>query len=108
MSSSLTVIYWRDMPAQVIARRGRESYREPLAPRFQQAIDAAAMRANRIGTDEYLDDWHRDSRECADDLRGEAEAAARRIDARFTPVLLAEYVTRRGYLSGDQRQRGGA
>ena len=50
----LTVIWWRDIPAQVTAKEGRTRAARELAPRFQEAIDAAAMRAGLIGTDAYL------------------------------------------------------
>jgi len=49
------VLYWHDIPLQVRAgnRRNRVSFE--LAPRFQAAIDQAAMASGLIGTDEYLD-----------------------------------------------------
>jgi len=50
----LTVIWWRDIPAQVTAKEGRARAARELAPRFQEAIDSAAMRAGLIGTDAYL------------------------------------------------------
>ena len=42
---TLTVISWRDIPAQVIAKRGRDTFKVQLTPRFQEAIDRAAMLA---------------------------------------------------------------
>lgn len=52
------VLYWHDIPLQVRAgnRRNRVSFE--LAPRFQAAIDQAAMASGLIGTDEYLDGFH--------------------------------------------------
>jgi hypothetical protein len=49
------VLYWHDIPLQVRAgnRRNRVSFE--LAPKFQAAIDQAAMASSLIGTDEYLD-----------------------------------------------------
>ncbi len=40
----VTIIYWRDMPAQVIVGRGRKGSKRLLAERFEQAIDRAAMK----------------------------------------------------------------
>jgi len=45
--ASLIVICRRDVPAQVIVRRGRKVARMQLSPRFQEAVDRAAMRAGR-------------------------------------------------------------
>lgn len=94
---TLTVILWRDMPAQVVAKQGRDNHKIELAPRFQQAIDRAAMRAGAIGTDEYLEDWRRDSRPCGDDLAAEAQAEAAAIEDRFSLEVLNEYVMNLGY-----------
>ena len=58
--ASLTSIYWRDIPAQVIVKRGRETAKAQLSARFQQAIDRAAMRAGQRHSDAYLAEWRRD------------------------------------------------
>jgi hypothetical protein len=55
----LTVIYWRDIPAQVTATDGSASVRVALPDRFQEAIDEAAMRLGDTGSDEYLSGWRR-------------------------------------------------
>ena len=61
----LTVISWRAIPAQVTAGKGRGAARVQLSERFQEAIDAAAMRAGLIGTDTYLEEWRREARPAA-------------------------------------------
>ncbi len=43
--ADLTIIYWRDIPAQVIAKQGRKTAKRELPARFSEAIDMAAMRA---------------------------------------------------------------
>ncbi len=100
MSGALTVILWRDLPAQVVARKGRSVHKLELTPRFQEAIDRAAMRAGTVGSDEYLDDWRRETRECGEDLEAEARAEAAAIEARFTVDVLNEYVLNLGYRNG--------
>jgi len=97
LSAMLTVILWRDIPAQVVAKQGRRVSRVELPPRFQQAIDRAAMRAGSTGTDEYLDDWRRESRACGDELEVAVNAEVAEIDARFPIDVLNEYVLNSGY-----------
>ena len=50
--ASLTVIYWRDIPAQIVAETGRGRNRQQakieLHRRFALAIDEAAMRDGQI------------------------------------------------------------
>ena len=57
--ASLTTLYWRDIPAQVIAKAGRTSAKRELPLRFTEAIDMAAMRSGAAGTDDYLAAWRR-------------------------------------------------
>ena len=85
----LTVISWRDIPAQVTAGKGRGASRAQLSERFQEAIDAAAMRAGLIGTDTYLEEWRRETRPCGDDLDTEVAAVAAQLEAAYTDERLA-------------------
>ena len=82
--AQLITLYWRDIPAQVIAERGRGRKREQakieLARRFAIAIDAAAMRDGADSTDDYLAEWRRgEPVECGDDLEAEAAAMAAKL-----------------------------
>lgn len=49
------ILYWHDIPIQVRAGRRRDRVSKELPPRFQIAIDNAAMAADVTGTDDYLD-----------------------------------------------------
>jgi hypothetical protein len=55
----LVTLWWRDIPAQVIAGSGRRAAKVPLDGRFAEAIDRAAMRAGLAGEDAYLAQWRR-------------------------------------------------
>ena len=39
----VTIVYWRDIPAQVIVGQGRRGTKVQLSERFEQAIDRAAL-----------------------------------------------------------------
>jgi hypothetical protein len=92
----LTVISWRDIPAQVTAGKGRGAARVQLSDRFQEAIDAAAMRAGLSGTDAYLEEWRRASRPCGEDLAAEVAAAAGQIEQDYTDERLERLVRASG------------
>jgi hypothetical protein len=79
---------WRDIPAQVIVKRGRTASKQPLSERFAQAIDRAAMRAKLHGTDGYLSQWHRDSVPCDDDLQAVLAATVAQLEAEYTDEVL--------------------
>jgi Virulence factor len=80
----LTVIYWRDIPAQVTATDGSAAVRVALPDRFQEAIDEAAMTTGLVGSDDYLAEWRRETRECGPDLAREVDAEAGRLESVFT------------------------
>jgi Virulence factor len=95
--ASLILISWRDIPAQVIVKRGRETAKVQLSARFQEAVDRAAMRAGKGSSDAYLADWKRsDPRACGDDLEAEAAAEAARIEARFSDEDLEKLIRAKG------------
>ncbi|MGH6718597.1 MAG: virulence factor [Alphaproteobacteria bacterium] len=80
----LTVVYWRDIPAQVIARAGRQSAKRILPLRFETAIDRAAMRAGLRDSDSYLGEWRRgEATPCGDDLEAAASAKADEIELAY-------------------------
>jgi hypothetical protein len=92
----LTVITWRDIPAQVTAGKGRGASRIQLSERFQEAIDAAAMRAGLIGTESYLEEWRRESRQCGDDLAAEVAAVAAQLEDDYPDERLERLVRASG------------
>ena len=55
----VTIVFWRDIPAQVIVGKGRRGAKQQLTERFEQAIDRAAMRTGAAGTDAYLAEWRK-------------------------------------------------
>jgi hypothetical protein len=86
--AELTVISWRDIPLQVVARSGREGSRVLLPDRFQEAVDAAAMSAGLIGSDDYTEQMRMERSACGDDLAAEAQAAADRIQSQWPDEVL--------------------
>jgi hypothetical protein len=94
--AKLIVVQWRDIPAQVIVKSGRETAKVQLSERFQVAIDRAAMRAGKGSSDAYLEDWRRESRECSNDLQAEATAEAGRIEASFSDEALESLIRAKG------------
>ena len=95
--ASLIVISWRDIPAQVLVKRGRETAKVQLSQRFQEAVDRAAMRAGKGSSDAYLADWKRsEPRACGDDIAEEARAEAQRLETRYSDEDLERLIRSRG------------
>ncbi|MAO93643.1 MAG: hypothetical protein CMM78_00395 [Rhodospirillaceae bacterium] len=96
--AQLIVVYWRDIPAQVIAKKGRrDQVKIVLAERFEKAIDRAAMRGGARSTDDYLAEWRKaDPVEVSDDLEAEARKVADALEAEFDEARLKELVEKGG------------
>jgi hypothetical protein len=88
--AELVVIFWRDIPSQIVAKAGRRQAKRLLTQRFVEAIDVAAMRAGLTESDAYLAEWRRAPPEpCGDDLEAEADAALARIERDYDAARLA-------------------
>ena len=95
--AQLIIISWRDIPAQVIVKRGRETAKLPLSQRFQEAVDRAAMRAGKGSSDAYLADWKRSPpRTCGDELQAVAAAEAAALEARYSDEDLERMIRAKG------------
>jgi hypothetical protein len=94
--ASLITIWWRDIPMQVIARDRRRAHKVVLHPRFQVAVDKAAMKAGKKSASDYIDEMRRDARECGEDLESEANNEAARLEAAYTKAVLASLIAAGG------------
>ena len=92
------LVYWRDIPAQVILQRGRRREKIRLSSRFQEAIDRAAMRAGKGSSDAYLAEWRRESTvlDSSAELRALAELAANEIEAQIGDQQLQDLIRNHG------------
>src|SRR5258705_9864854 len=98
--ASMTVIWWRDIPAQVVARDGRRSSKTVLHPRFQVAIDKAASRAGKRAYSEYIEEWRKVARECGSDLESEGNAEVERLETQYQKHRLAQLIQSGGVAGG--------
>ena len=94
--SKSTIIFWRDIPSQVIVKRGRNSAKVQLSKRFMEAIDKAAMRAGRQGSKEYLEDWRRVIDTCQGEPETVANALAEELEGNYPDEILKAIVKNKG------------
>ena len=94
--ANLITVYWRDIPAQIMAKERRNSAKVELTERFADAIDRAAMRAGMAGTDAYLSEWRRVSEPCGDDLQTVVDAAAEKIENAYDKERLLALIKNEG------------
>lgn len=95
------IVYWRDIPSQVIVKKGRHREKVLLQQRFQQAIDRAAMRARKLDSDAYMGEWKREKSLLADrdDLKTAVLREAQQIEADYPAERLLQLVKNHGLAS---------
>ena len=91
-----TIIFWRDIPAQIVVKEGRTKVKSQLSKRFMVAIDRAAMRAGRQGSEEYLEDWRRQIETCKGDLQTIADMTAEELETSFSDEVLKILIKNKG------------
>ncbi|MDJ0827197.1 MAG: virulence factor [Rhodobacter sp.] len=96
--AQVTIVYWRDIPAQVIAGKGRRGAKAALPERFEQAIDRAAMKVGARDTDAYLAEWRKAAPvEVAGTDADVAASEAARIEAEYDDARLKALIANDGW-----------
>ncbi len=96
--SDITIVYWRDIPAQVIVGKGRRGAKVQLTERFEQAIDRAAMKVGAADTDAYLAEWRKAASGIAEgDPQEAANAEAARIEAEYDSDRIKALIANDGW-----------
>jgi hypothetical protein len=94
----ITIVYWRDIPAQVIVGRGRTGAKAPLPERFEQAIDRCAMKIGAKDGDAYMAEWRKQPEGAAQgDPKAAALARAAALDSEFDPDRLRALIDNDGW-----------
>ncbi len=99
------IIYWRDIPSQVLVQKGRVRKKAPLSLRFIEAIDRAAMRAGKGTSDAYIAEWRRETTKVKsdDDMQALADREAAELEARYSKDDLLILIRNKGFsLAGDE------
>ena len=94
----VTIVYWRDIPAQVIVGKGRRGSKRQLEERFEQAIDRAAMKVNAKDSDAYLAEWRKaDPYPVDGDPAEVAEAEAVRLEMEYDQARIKALIDNEGW-----------
>ena len=94
----VVVVYWRDIPAQVIVGKGRAAAQVKLTERFEQAIDRCAMKVGARDADAYLAEWRKAAPYAVDgDQADVAATEAARLEAEFDATRLKSLIDSDGW-----------
>ncbi len=92
----MITIYWRDIPSAVIYKRGREKYKKQLNPKFEAAIDRAAMRAGKGSSEAYLSEWRRETVAMQGDPQELVDNLVNELENQFTDEVLEKTIKAKG------------
>ncbi len=94
----VTVVYWRDIPAQVIVGKGRRGSKVQLSERFEQAIDRCAMKIGAKDADAYLAEWRKaPPYEAQGDQDALAASTAAEMETTFDTARLKQLIDNEGW-----------
>lgn len=96
--AQLVIVYWRDIPAQVIVGKGRRAEKIQLSERFEQAIDRCAMKVGARDADAYLAEWRKAPPiEVAGSDEDVAKSTAARLEAEYDADRLKTLIAQEGW-----------
>ncbi len=101
----ISIVYWRDIPAQVIVGKGRRAAKIQLPERFERAIDRCAMKTGAKDTDSYLSEWRKGTPRVAEgDPSVLAETESERLRSEYDSSRLSSLIENGGW----EQNRGDA
>ena len=97
-----TIVYWKDIPTQVIVKAGRKAAKRELPEYFIQSVDQCAMRLGAKDSDAYLEEWRRGAPvEVSGDLDTEADLALEALISEYPKTRLKALIDAGGVDHGD-------
>jgi hypothetical protein len=94
--AQLKIVYWRDIPGQVVYREDRRNTRLRLPARFGQAIERAAYRLKKVDSNALFDPWRDVAQPVNGDVREQAEQLCRQIETNYTDEVLETLIKASG------------
>ena len=93
----LITVFWRDIPSHIIFKTKSGKFKKQMSPRFEKAIDRAAMRAGKGSSDAYMADWRREIVKIkTDDPQSIVDQEIESLEQMFSDDLLEKTVKSKG------------
>jgi len=92
----MITVYWRDIPSHVIYKMGRQKYKKQLNPKFETAIDRAAMRAGKGSSEAYMSEWRREIVAMEGDPQELVDSLVEKLENQFDDTVLEKTIKAKG------------
>jgi hypothetical protein len=86
--AKLKIVFWRDIPGQVVVRDNRRSTRLRLSPKFIRAIERAAYRLKKCQKDVWFDPWHDVEQPYMGDINEQGRLLVEHIEQQYSESVL--------------------
>ncbi len=94
--AQLKIVYWRDIPGQVVYKKGRRNTRLRLPARFMKAIERAAYRLKKQNKDALFEPWHDVAQTIDGDVRQQAELLISQLEEQYPDAVLEHLIRASG------------
>ena len=94
--AKLKIVYWNDIPGQIVVREGRRSTRIRLSPRFMKAIERASYRLKKQNKDAFFDPWHDVDQPFDGDIREQAKILVNQLEEQYSEAVLDKLIRASG------------
>jgi hypothetical protein len=86
--AKIKIVFWRDIPGQVVVRENRRSTRLRLSPKFMRAIERAAYRLKKRHKDVWFDPWHDVEQPFIGDINEQGRLLVEHIEQQYSESVL--------------------
>ena len=94
--AQLKIVYWHDIPGQVVFKEGRRNTRLRLSARFMKAIERAAYRLKKQNKDALFEPWHDIAQIINGDVKEQAQLLVRQIEEQYSEAVLDKLIRASG------------
>ncbi len=94
--AQLKIVFWRDIPGQIVIREGRRSTRLRLPARFMKAIERASYRLKKTQQDAMFEPWHDVAQPFDGDVTQQARQLLQQLETHYTDEVLETLIRASG------------
>ncbi|MCP4077439.1 MAG: hypothetical protein GY744_14805 [Gammaproteobacteria bacterium] len=94
--AKLKIVYWHDIPAQVVMRIGRRNERFRLSYKFADAIDRASNRLKKRGEDALFDPWQTVEQAFQGNIQEQAQLLVKQLEENYNDEVLDRLIRASG------------
>ena len=98
---TLTIVYWRDIPAQLMIGTGRRAIKYKLPEKYEKAIDRCAMRVGAKDSDSYLQDWRKKTFQLDSVKNDTIKNEAFKLEQKYSDAKLKHLIQNNGWNGSD-------